>query len=127
MPVARNGTDTLISINGNVLGHQRDMTLAEETGFIDTSSKTQRERTGIPGRYSSSIEFDYLYVPSDAAFILLQSGMRNGTPLLVTHRRDAAAVESVSGVITSLSQSFPDQAEAVVGASLEITGAWVPV
>lgn len=127
-----NGTDLLILANtGTVqspayeaVGSQRDASVDESTDIIDYSSKDSRNRRVGPGRYSSSVSLDALYVPSDEAYQALKSAMRDGTYVILAKQLNEVVVETATAVVASLSESFPDQAEASVSASFEIDGAW---
>lgn len=133
--MAFNGTDLLILANTGTaqspayeaVGSQRDATIDETTDVIDYSSKNQRERRVGPGRYSSSISLDALYVPDDSAYAALKSAMRDGTKILVAREEESVVLETVEAVVGSLSQTFPDQGEATVSITLEIDGAWQAV
>jgi len=120
-----NGTDILIWINGNMVGSQRDVTLDEATAEIDMSSKDERERRVIGGRYSANISLDALYVPSDTAYTALKAAMRNATLVEVVRVEEGAVLESANAVVTSLSEKGPDQDAATVSIGLAIDGAWV--
>ena len=133
--MAVNGADVLVLVNTGteqapvwtVVGSQRNATVDEATETIDISSKEQRARRIIPGRYSSTLNLDGLYVPDDTAYGLLQSAMRNGTLIQVMIQRENEQIESASGVVTSLNREYPDQGESTVSATIEIDGEWTPV
>jgi len=120
-----NGTDILILIEGEVVGSQRDVTIVETTAEIDVSSKESRSMRVLPGRYGSTITLAALYVPTDTAYLSLQSAMRNGTFVTVRKSEDGVEVEEVEAIVTALSQAAPDQAEATVSATLRIDDDWV--
>lgn len=123
--MAMNGTDVLLIIDGNIVGSQRDSSREETTETIDVSSKDQREKRILPGRYGSSMSLDALYVPTDACYTALQNANRNGTFVTLVIQEDGIVTESAQAVVTSLSETWPDQAEAVIAVSLEIDGAWI--
>lgn len=130
--MAMNGTDILLLANtGTVLvpvwetvGSQRDATFDEATAEIDVSSKTSRAKRVLPGRYSANVSLDALYVPSDAAYLVLKNAMRNGTMVQILRQESGASLESADAIVTSLSEKAPDQAEATVSISLVIDGEW---
>lgn len=126
--MAMNGTDVLILIDvggyPTVVGSQRDATLDESNDTIDMSSKDAREGSFEAGRYTSEISLDALYVPDDAAYGALKDAMRSGTLVTVVTQEAGVDQEQASAVVTSLSSEFPDQGEATVSISLQVSGAW---
>ncbi len=130
-----NGTDVLLLVNTNtpasptweVVAAQRDVTFDENTDYLDTSSKDQRERKGLAGRYSWSANLDALFVPGNAQYLALKTAMRGGALLEIRRRESGVDVEKSGGVVANLSSSFPDQGPAVVSATIEGTEAWVAV
>jgi TP901-1 family phage major tail protein len=130
--MAMNGTDILLLVNTGTpgspvytaVGSQRDATFGETTDAIDVSSKDARARRVLPGRYSSEVSMEALYVPSDAAFQALKDAMRNGTMIKVVREESGVAFEEAEGVVTDLSQAAPDQDGATVSVALAIDGQW---
>lgn len=133
--MAINGADVLLLVNtGTVelptwtaVGSQRDVTFEESTEEIDVSSKDAREKRVLAGRYSSSVTLDALFIPTDTAYTELKDAMRNGDLVQVVRQYDETNVEKASAVVTSLSETFPDQDGATVSVSLTIDGAWSAV
>ena len=130
-----NGTNILILVNTGTpsvptyeaLGSQRGATIDETTEIIDYSSKESRNRRVGPGRYSSTMSLDALYVPGSTQYQALKDAMRNGTTLLVAKEESGDVMETVDAVVASLSEDYPDQGEATVSASFEIDDIWVVV
>jgi len=122
--MAMNGTDILIAIDGDIVGSQRDVTFDETTAEIDISSKDSRAGRYLPGRYGATMSLDALYVPTDTAYLALQSAMRDGEMVEVWSMEDSVVIESADAIVTSLSRSGPDQGEATVSISLRIDGEW---
>ena len=122
--MAMNGTDILIAIDGDIVGSQRDVSYDETTAEIDISSKDSRAGRYLPGRYGATMSLDALYVPTDTAYLALQSAMRNGDMVEVWSMEEAIVIENASAIVTSLSRSGPDQGEATVSISLRIDGEW---
>jgi len=122
-----NGTDILVLIEGVVVGSQRDVTFDETTDEIDVSSKDNRAMRVLPGRYSSKVTFDALYVPGDTAYNSLKDAMRLGTFVTVRRQESGAALEDAEAIVTGLSDAGPDQAEATVAINLTIDGNWAEV
>lgn len=133
--MALNGSDILVLINTGTdetptyepAGCQRDGTIEEATASIDVSCKGNRNRRVLPGRYSSTLSLDGLYVPDDDAFQAMRTAMRGGTLVLLAREESEVVVETAYAVITSMSQSFPDQDAAVISASFDIDDGWTEV
>jgi TP901-1 family phage major tail protein len=128
-----NGTNVLLLANTGTdsapvyapVGSQRDATIDENTEAIDYSSKDARERRVGPGRYTSSISMDALYVPNNNAYTALKNAMRNGTLIKIAIEESEAVTETADAVISTMSSSYPDQGEATISISLDIDGAWL--
>ena len=133
--MAMNGTDVLLLVNTGTaavpvyeaVGSQRDVNFDEATEEIDVSSKDSRAKRVLPGRYSANLSLDALYVPTDDAYLALQSAMRDGDLILVAREEEETTTETATALITSLSESFPDQGEATISISLTIDGEWTEV
>lgn len=123
--MAMNGSDILILIDMNIVGSQRDASREETTEEIDVSSKDGRARRVLPGRYKATLNLDALFVPDNAAYLSLVAANRNGTFVDVVITDDGIAWESAYAIVTSISESYPDQVEAVISVSLTIDGEWV--
>ena len=121
--MATNGSDVLIYVyiagTPTPVGSQREASIEETTEEIDISTKDSRAKRVIPGRYSSTISLDSLYVPTDSAYGALKTAMRDGTPVVVS-----TGTEYASAIVTSLSESYPDQDTATVSIGLSVNGAW---
>jgi len=120
-----NGTDILVRINDHIVGSQRDSSRDETTEEIDNSSKDSRAKRVLPGRYGSTFSLDQLYTPTDNAYLELQAAMRNGTQATLIMMEDGVITESAQVIITSISESYPDQAEAVCSVAGTIDGEWI--
>lgn len=120
-----NGTDVLLLIDGDVVGSQRGVTFDETTAEIDTSSKESRAMRVIGGRYGATVSLDALYVPDDNAYARLKAAMRSGTLITVIRQEEGDVTESAPALVTSMSESFPDQDAATISAALRIDGEWV--
>lgn len=130
--MAMNGTDILLLANTGtdmapvfeVVGSQRDVTFEETTDEIDVSSKDQREKRVLGGRYSSTISLDALYVPTDDAYEALKAAMRSGDLIKIVRQEEGTSVEGANALVTSISEAGPDQGEATISVSLTVDGAW---
>lgn len=126
-----NGTDILVQVEhpadtGNyiTIGSQRGATYGEQTASVDMSSKENRKRFVNPGRYTSTVSLESLYIPTSSGYAMLKNAMRNGTYVRVRRRELGAPLETAQCVCTGLSQSAPDQEASVVSAEFDVNGAW---
>ena len=130
--MAMNGTDVLLLVNTGTaavpvyeaVGSQRDVSFDEATEEIDVSSKDSRAKRVLPGRYSATLSLDALYVWTDDAYHALRDAKRDGELILVAREDDSTTIETGDALITSLSESFPDQGEGVISISMTIDGFW---
>jgi len=133
--MAKNGANVLLLVNTGtdqaptytVVGSQRNLSREETTEEIDVSSKDSRAKRVLAGRYSSSLSLEALYVPSDQAYLALRDTMRNGDLIKIRIEDDSVAVEEADALITSMSEEYPDQAEATISCDLTIDGEWAEV
>ena len=133
--MSKNGTDLVILVNTGTdlvpvyaaVGCQRDATIEESTATIDVSCKDIRAQRVLPGRYSGTISFDALYVPTDAGYIALKNAMRDGTLIKLAREDEDIVTEWIDAVVESISEAFPDQDAAVYSVSLTIDGFWTEV
>jgi len=120
--------DILLAIDDGsgleIIGSQRGATFTENTEEIDVSSKDSRNKRVLSGRYSASVSGEALYVPDDAAYLMLQSAMRNGTTVIVIREEEDVYLESADAIITSLGTEAPDQDAVTVSFDLVLDGAW---
>ena len=117
--MSMNGTDILIWVEGNAVGSQRDVTIEETTEEIDVSSKDSRAKRVLAGRYSATLSLDALYVWTDDGYRALRDAMRDGNLILVAREDDGTTIETADALVTSLSESFPDQGEGTISISLD--------
>lgn len=130
--MAMNGSNVLVLVNTGTaqapayeeVGCQRDATIEETNAVIDVSCKAGRAQRVMAGRYSSTLSLDALYVPDDAAFQALKAAMRAGELIRVAVEEGGVVTEMANANIDSMSQAFPDQAEATISISMTIDGEW---
>jgi len=130
-----NGSDVLLLVNTGTptvpvyeaVGSQRDVSFEESTAEIDISSKDGRAKRVLPGRYSSSLSLDALYVPTDDAYLALRTAMRDGELILVAVENDGVTEETATALIANMSRAFPDQGEGTIAIDLTIDGEWTEV
>lgn len=126
-----NGTDILVQVehpadSGNYLtvGSQRGATFGEQTAPVDMSSKENRAGYFNPGRYTSTLTLESMYVPTSSGLAMMKNAMRNGTYIRLRRRELGSTLESCQAVITGLSTSAPDQDAAIVSADFQLNGTW---
>ena len=131
--MTQNGTDILLLVNTGtevvpvyeVVGSQRDVTFDETNDEIDLSNKDSgRAKIVIPGRYSSSISLDALYVPTNDAYLALKDACRDGELILVARTEDDVTTEIASAMIATMSSGFPDQGESTISITFTVSGEW---
>lgn len=128
-----NGADVLVlldmgtevSPDYQVIGCQRDSTLEETSDSVDYSCKDSRAQAVDYGRYSSTLSLDALYVPTNAAYMLLKQANRDGDMILIAREEDDIPTEYAMAKLDSISESFPDQGEAAVSIAFTIDGFWL--
>lgn len=131
----KNGTNLLVLVNTGTptvpvyeaVACQRDATIERTTDPIDISCKDNRAMKVEPGRYSTTVSFDNLYISTDAGYLAMEAAMDDGTTILLAREEGGVVIETAEAVITSLSESFPDQDAAVVSSSFTINGVWTEV
>lgn len=130
-----NGADILLFVNTGTnvsptwtaVGSQRGVTFEETSAAIDMSSKDSRWGRVIAGRAGATLTMDGLYVPSDGAYLALQTAQRAGDLIRVRAQEEGAYLEEAYAHIDSMSKEGPDQDAAVISISLTIDGEWSTV
>ena len=122
--MSRIGSDVmlLVDVTGEleVIATQRDATFTENTAAIDVSSKDGRSQRVLAGRYSAEITMDSLYVYDDDAYEALVEANRTGELVMVARLQDGMVFGIGEGVVTSISDRFPDAAESTVSATVVV-------
>jgi len=126
-----NGSDVLVQLEQPAdsgtyvtLASQRGATFAESTAIVDMSSKESRNQRVNPGRYSSTISLEALFVPTSSGYTMMKNAMRNGTYIRLKRYQQGSGIEVARAVITSMSQSAPDQEASVISAEFTIDNGW---
>ncbi len=133
--MTQNGTDVLLLVNTGTadvpayeaVGSQRDVTFDEATEEIDLSSKESRGSPIAAGRYKATLSLDALYVPTNDDYQALKSANRDGELILVARQEDEVTTETAEALITSMSETFPDQGESVISIAMSIDDMWEEV
>ena len=123
-----NGTDVLIYVQIDsgyvVVGSQRNATITKTMATYDTSSKDSDEEQSEPGRLSSDIDLDGLYVPSDAAQAAIDAAYKAKSPVLIEVQENGHETETASCWITNFTKNFPDQDASTFTLGLHVNGGW---
>ena len=127
-----NGADILLLVNTGTpsvpvwteCGGQRDCSFEETNDEIDMSSKDSRRKRIIAGRYTSTLSMDALYVPDNAAFIALNTALRDGELIKVRREESGVAYEEANALITSMTTEAPDQDAATIAIELTLDDGW---
>jgi len=131
--MAVNGTDVLILVNVGTaavpiyeaVASQKDLTIEESSEEIDFSNKSSgRYAEFKPGRYSSNISFESLFVPNEGSYGVLQQSQEFGLMLKVRRQFAGVADREADVFVTSISATFPDQGASVVSAAMRVSGPW---
>jgi predicted secreted protein len=130
-----NGTDILIKVRTavgppevyTVVGSQRDISIDENVAEIDFSSKDQPEQVVGGGRYTSSLSFDEVYLPTDAGYVALKTSFMARTLVKIEIFEAAVAKRSAMALITKMSKNFPDQDASTVSIDMTVSGAWTDI
>jgi TP901-1 family phage major tail protein len=123
-----NGTDILVWVDTGgaptVIGSQRGASFKRTAGTIDYSCKNDFHWLGDYGRLESEISMEALYIPTDAAYLLLRAAYEARTYVNVVRAEYGVFIESALAIVTDLSDEAPDQEAATVSATLKVSGAW---
>jgi hypothetical protein len=123
-PYGVNGADVLVLVNGIVVGGQRGARITKATGFVDFSSKSSVNERGRPGRLSSTLSLDSLYVVSDSGQASLRTARDNRDMITLRIKELGTDVQTADAVCTSLECDYPDQAESLHNAEFQVSDGW---
>ncbi len=123
-----NGSDVLIyvQIGGKyvVVGSQRNATVNKNTATYDVSSKDTDDELVEPGRRSSTLDMDAVYVPSDMAYLELDAAYKASSPVYLEIQENLVTTETATAYIESFTKNFPDQDASTFSMTFHITGGW---
>lgn len=130
--VGLNGADVLLYVNTGTteapdftaLAGQRGATRDRNAATIDISHKLDKYERFIPGRLSSTMSFDGLWVPDDAAYAALEAAYDDQQTIVARLVQDGEPWKEADGFLTSISESYPDQEAATISANFQVSGAW---
>lgn len=130
--VGLNGADVLLYVNVGTdevpdfqaLAGQRGATRDRNAATIDISHKLDQYERFIPGRLSSTMSFDGLWVPDDAAYAALEAAYENQDTIIGRLIQDGEPWKEADGFLTNISEAFPDQDAATISANFQVSGAW---
>jgi TP901-1 family phage major tail protein len=123
-----NGADVLLYVDTGTefeaLAGQRGATRERSAGTIDVSHKLDKYERFIPGRLSSSLSFDGLWVPDDGAYAALEDAYDAQETIVCRLINDGEPWKEADGFLTSISEAYPDQDAATISATFQVSGAW---
>lgn len=116
-------TGTDVTPEWTPVGGQKDAKLHEERDTIETTHKlTGGGKTYEYGEYGWTVDCGGLYCPSDAAFGLLRTAIRNKQTVLVRIKEEEAYVLEGKALVTSQDVDAPHGKEATFACKLLGTG-----
>lgn len=126
--VGLNGADVLLYVDTGAefeaLAGQRGATRDRNAATIDVSHKLDKYERFIPGRLSSQLAFDGLWVPNDDAYLALEAAYDDQETIVCRLIRNGEPWKEADGFLTSISEAFPDQDAATITATFQVSGAW---
>ena len=126
--VGLNGADVLLYVDTGAeyeaLAGQRGATRERNAATIDVSHKLDKYERFIPGRLSSTMSFDGLWVPTDDAYTALEAAYDDQETIVCRLIQDGEPWKEADGFLTSISEAFPDQEAATISATFQVSGAW---
>ena len=133
--MALNGTDILLYVNTGteespiytVVGSQRNLSRERARDIIDASSKDGDDERVLPGRKSSSISLDALYVPDNVAYLQIDEAYEAGDFMLVQMFTEGVATHQANVLVESMSEEYPDNAECTISVELRVDNGWSAV
>ncbi len=133
--MAISGTDILLYVNTGteeapiytVVGSQRNLSRERTRNIIDASSKDSDNESILPGRKSSTLTLDALYVPDNSAYQAMDDAYDSGDFLLAQIYVDGVATHEASVLIESMSEEYPDDDVATISVTLHVDDGWTEV
>ena len=132
IPTATNGTTVLLSVRTSTgpdvytdLGTQTNVTFERTAEEIDASNKNDgADMLVLSGRRKQTFTADNLFVNGESAFEQFKTLIETGAFGRVRRVEVGSDIEQADFIVTSLSESFPDQDVGVVSISGTVSGAW---
>lgn len=114
------------------VGGQRGMSVGKEMTAINTSAKDNADGTYVGGRRESTVSMEGLVIASDAGRAALiaayeANGAAAGAVRLRRGAVGAEAAKQADGIITDLSEDFPDDEESTWTVEIQISGGWTAI
>jgi len=131
-PNATNGATVLLSVRTSTgpdvytdVGSQSNVTFERTLEEIDASNKNDGADTLVlAGRRKQTLTLDHMFVLGETAFEVLKTAVETGITVRVRRKESGSDIEQADAIVTSMSESFPDQDVGTVSISLTICGAW---
>lgn len=119
-----NGADVVVLVSGIIVGGQRGAKVTKATTFVNFSSKASANERGRPGRLSSTLTLDALYMPTDSGQQALRAARDNRQMITLRIKELGSDIEEAEAVCTSLERDHPDQAESLFNAQFQVSDGW---
>jgi len=131
-PNATNGTTVLLSVRTSTgpdvftdVGSQSNVTFERTAEEIDASNKNDGADTLVlSGRRKQTLTLDNMFVSGETAFEALKTAIETSITVRIRRKESGSDIEQADAIVTSMSESFPDQDVGVVSTSLTVCGAW---
>ncbi|MFS1513055.1 phage tail tube protein [Chengkuizengella sp. SCS-71B] len=129
--MALNGIDIVILANTGteaepnftVVGGQRGATLEEVSETVDVTNKGSNGSYEYEyGLYGFTISAEGVYIPDDAAYVVLKNAIRTKEKVLVQWKEGAGNIEQGLCLVTSRSVEGPYDGEATYSFEFQGTG-----
>jgi len=132
IPTATNGTTVLLSVRTSEgpdvyadVGTQTNVTFERTAEEIDASNKNDGADTLVlSGRRKQTVTLDNLFVTGETAFEQLKTLVETGAFGRIRRKEAGSDIEQADFIVTSMTESFPDQDVGVVSTALTVSGAW---
>ena len=109
------------------LSGQTNAAFQAQAAEIDASSKDSTESVYLPGRFNQTLTLDALYIPGLPEFIVLRTAQRNRQVVKIRRAELGSDTEECDAVITSMSETFPDNAASTINVQFRVASPWAGV
>jgi len=123
-PYGVNGADVLVVVYGTVVGGQRGVRITRPSGAVDFSSKASVHERVRPGRLSSTVSLDSLYMVSESGHQMIQMCRDNRDMVTLRIKQLGSDIEEAQAIVTSIERDHPDQGESLFTAEFQVSDGW---
>lgn len=130
----QDGTDVVISVRTatgtpdtyTVLATQMDASRSLTRDAFETSSKDADDKTYLAGKRDSTISVELRYTPGDTAVAALITAYESATGAVRVRipARGADAARQADGLVTDISEEYPDADAASRTVEIQVSGGW---